>query len=89
MSYYPDFDSIWSNLRTFDIRRNDDAKFKVGDQIILKEYNPNKYDNNIKPFGYSGREVHGFISHVLEDNLHIYDGYTVISFKETHRIHSK
>ena len=50
------FPGLVDRSKTFEIRKND-RDFKVGDEILLKEWDPKKED-------YTGYVVHAFISYI-------------------------
>ena len=55
---WPDyFEPIFNGNKTFDIRKNDRA-FKVGDYVLLREWND-------QTSGYTGREIRKRISYIL------------------------
>lgn len=66
------FEKIQSGEKTFEIRRND-RPFKVGDKIILQEY-----DND----AYTGREVEKIITHCFsgEPKFGLRPSFIILSF---------
>jgi hypothetical protein len=34
------FNAVWDGTKTFEVRRGDDRKYEVGDEVILREYFP-------------------------------------------------
>lgn len=68
----PYFSDVWDGYKTFELRRAD-RDFKVGDIIILKEYEPIE---NV----YSGREITATISYILMKFDGIKKGYWVLGF---------
>ncbi len=74
----PYFADLWRGLKTFEVRKND-RNFRLGDTLILQEYNP--ADNS-----YSGREVHTSILYlILGGSLGIEEGYCVIALGNRYR----
>jgi hypothetical protein len=64
------FEPIWIGLKRFDLRKNDRG-FKVGDVVLLREYEPPKSqvqgEKYTGPVGrYTGRTLHQRISFILE-----------------------
>ena len=51
-----DFDAIVTGAKRFEIRREDDRHFEVGDTLVLQEFDPLLYTQN-----YSGREWVGLV----------------------------
>lgn len=51
------FEAVWSGRKNFEIRRND-RDFKVGDTLLLREYEPEKQ-------AYTGREVSRVITYIV------------------------
>lgn len=76
------FQASWVGDKTFEIRRNDRG-FKERDEIVLREWEPSKDDNNTDPNynGYSGREIEGFIDYIT--NFEQKDGFVVFSYRVT------
>jgi ASC-1-like (ASCH) protein len=67
------FEEVWKGNKTFEVRKND-RNFKVGDEVLLKEYLP--FDDE-----YTGRKVLGMITYILQ-NFEALDGeYVVFAFK--------
>jgi hypothetical protein len=52
------FEPLFAGIKTFELRNND-RKFKVGDLLVLKEYDDRKGV-------YTGREVKKFISYMID-----------------------
>ena len=73
LKIYPHyFQEIVDGNKTFEVRKNDRG-FRVGDTVILKEW------DNIK---YSGREIHARITYILDDKfIGLANGYVAFSIK--------
>jgi len=71
------FAMIAVGSKNFEVRKND-RDFKIGDQLLLKEYIPTA---TYQDFGrYTGRILHRRIDYVLHgDQLGIEEGYCVMS----------
>ena len=64
------FQETWVGKKKFECRLND-RRFHVGDRVILKEW----YDHK-----YSGREIHGIITYILDDKfIGLANGYVIFS----------
>ena len=65
------FRAILDGKKTFEIRKNDRG-YKVGDKVILKECEDDKY---------SGGEIHGVIKYIIGDEFEgLAEGYVIFSF---------
>lgn len=68
------FDAIWKGRKTFEIRK-DDRGFKVGDELWLREYDP---ENKT----YSGDELWAEVTHMMRGPAFgIGVGYCVMSIR--------
>ncbi len=69
-SYYKE---IKENRKTFEMRL-DDRDFKIGDLIVLEEYDLD--------LGYSGRSIIKEITHILSGpKFGLMEGWVILSFK--------
>ena len=70
------FKAIDSGEKTFELRK-DDRPFKVGDTILLQEFDP-------KEEKYSGKEMYMSISYILRDAVKfgLKAGFVIIGLKE-------
>lgn len=68
----PYFKDVWEGRKGFEVRIND-RDYKVGDEVYLKQYNPDTDS-------YTGNEVLVIISYVLKDYHAIKEGYVVFGF---------
>jgi hypothetical protein len=64
------FNLMVSGEKTFELRE-DDRDFKVGDRLDLMEFDPSNGE-------YTGRHIHRFITHILQDNPFINLGNNVL-----------
>ena len=72
LKIWPDqFDALLLGLKTHEFRK-DDRGFKVGDELILKEFNP-------ETERYTGRVRRRTITYIGRDGFGIPDGYAVLS----------
>lgn len=73
LKIYPTyFEAVISGKKTFEVRKND-RKYRVGDILILKEW------DNIK---YSGREVRAEVIYLIDDKFAgIQPGYVVMGIR--------
>lgn len=74
----PHFNDVWVGKKTFEIRNND-RNFKVGDTVVLKEFDPVGV-----PF--SGRIINATITHILDDLKYCKEGHVAFSFEIINRI---
>ncbi|OFF73215.1 hypothetical protein BJM29_12180 [Listeria monocytogenes] len=65
------FQPLWDRKKMFEIRKND-RDYKLGDFVILNEYDPNTKK-------YTGRQVSAFIEYVTDYMQK--DGYIVFGLK--------
>lgn len=70
------FEQVESGEKTFELRKND-RDYKVGDVILLQEYNPESNQ-------YTGNEWTGIITYTLADAVKfgLMDGYVILGIKE-------
>lgn len=66
------FDGIIKGKKTFEVRRNDRG-YKVGDILVLREYNTR---NN-----YTGSKVTAEVTYILDKFEGIKEGYVVMGIK--------
>lgn len=72
--YYED---VESGNKTFEVRKHD-RDFKVGDTLLLQEFDPSKKASQ----QYSGKELEFTITYVLlGGNFGIQEGYVVMGIK--------
>lgn len=70
LNCYPEyFDTIMDGTKTFECRYND-RDFKVGDELLLREYDPQK--------GYTYRCIVRKITYILSDFIGLKDGYVIL-----------
>jgi hypothetical protein len=81
---WPDlFDDVFCGVKCFDVRP-DDRGFRVGDELVLHEWDPNvvsvDLETQVERFGrYTGRVCHRRVGYVLHGGRHgIADGYVVL-----------
>lgn len=74
----PYFDDVASGNKTFEVRKND-RDFKVGDVLMLLEYNPLEKDNP-KSKGLTGLCITARVTYVLDNEEYCKDGYVVLGF---------
>ena len=71
------YQAIRDALKRFEFRKND-RDFKVGDKLILEEYNPELKE-------YTGRASHKRIYCILEDFQGLENGYCVFKYLKTNK----
>lgn len=65
------FNEIMYGRKKFEVRFND-RNFKVGDTLLLKEWENNKY---------TGRVIERKITYILDDTKYVKDGYVIMSIE--------
>lgn len=68
------FAAIETGEKTFEVRKAD-RSFKVGDRLLLQEYNP---DDKI----YTGKEWEGTITYLMDDPDFVKKGFVVFGIQE-------
>lgn len=70
------FKAIESGEKTFDIRK-DDRGYKVGQTLLLQEFDPEKQQ-------YTGKELNYIITYILRDvpKFGLKPGFCILSIKE-------
>lgn len=63
------FELITNGTQTFDVRKND-RPFKIGDSLLLQEYDKT----------YTGKEWKGSIAHISSDSVK--NGFVILGIKE-------
>lgn len=56
------FEDVLRELKTFEVRNYDDRRFRVGDTLLLREWDPNT-------LLYTGREVRREVTYILYGGL--------------------
>lgn len=64
------FKDVVNGSKTFEVRKND-RNFKVGDFLMLREYDPE--DDT-----YTGEVLYQRVSYVLDDPRFVKDGYVIL-----------
>lgn len=68
------FEDIWNGVKTFEIRRND-RNFQVGDELCLKEFNPETEK-------YTGSICHVKVKYILKGgHFGLKKGYVIMSIE--------
>ena len=76
------FEPTASGLMPFNVRKND-RDFRAGDMVVMYEWDPNTAS---EAEGYTGREVRGTITQVIEG---LGDGYVALGIEWTDGIYPK
>ncbi|GAA0059368.1 MULTISPECIES: DUF3850 domain-containing protein [Streptococcus] len=72
LNCYPEyFEAIMDGTKTFKCRYND-RDFKVGDELLLREYDPQK------GYTYPYRCIVRKITYILSDFIGLKDGYVIL-----------
>lgn len=70
----PYFVALYSNVKNFEVRK-DDRDFKIGDELILKEFIPDH--------GYTGRILHRMVNYKLDGGqFGIEKGYCILGIQK-------
>lgn len=75
----PFFDEIFKGTKTFEIREND-RDFKVGDVLVLQEYDPDYTPTHARDSRYSGREVKAAVTYITDFALK--EGYVCMAISQ-------
>lgn len=70
------YKAVASGEKTFEVRRND-RPFKIGDKLLLQEYDPKKEQ-------YTGRELERSITYILngDSKFGMFNDFVVMAIKE-------
>ena len=76
------FQDVIEGIKTFEIRK-DDRDFKIGDILLLEEYDSNKeyVDINDNLTNYSGRKIVKEITYILKDVDGLDSNYAILGIK--------
>lgn len=69
----PYYGDIEKGIKTFEVRKNGDRVFKVGDKLLLQEFDPEK--------GYTGKEWEGEITYLMTDSDYVKKGFVIFGIK--------
>jgi hypothetical protein len=58
------FEHVWAGRKRFEARKNDRG-FKVGDDVLLEEFDPKKVDFYNAAAAYTGRQIIAEITYIL------------------------
>jgi hypothetical protein len=64
------FQAVWDGTKTFEVRK-DDREYHVGDNLILREWDPEKCD-------YTGSGIVKRVTYILRDARFVREGYVVM-----------
>ena len=81
------YQAVFDGIKNFEVRKND-RDFKVGDILILCEYDPFKYRGRggSGKDGFSGREITEKITYILDDETYCKEGFVIIGFAQPERV---
>lgn len=68
------FQAVWNNEKTFEVRKND-RDYKVGDKLVLREYDPTS--------GYTGSGLVVHVTYILDNPTFVKEGHVIMGI---HRI---
>lgn len=66
------YEAVRTSVKTFEVRKND-RDFKVGDTLILREYDVEQQE-------FTGRDVRRKISYILDNQSYLREGYVILAF---------
>lgn len=68
------YKALMSDLKQFELRKND-RDFKVGDELLLREYDP-------QTATYTGKSLRRWIHYIVKDVPHfgLMEGYCILGF---------
>lgn len=69
------FEDVLSGAKTFEVRREDDCQFEVGDFLALNEYAVGDHAD------YTGRCCLVEITYVLRDPRFVFDGFAILGIR--------
>ena len=69
----PYFISVWSGLKTFEVRYND-RKFQELDYLLLKEFDPHKNE-------YTGRTILCRVTYLLKDEKFVKQNFVIMAIR--------
>lgn len=72
------FELVASGKKKFEIRY-DDRGFKVGDALLLREYDPRKKNDE----RYTGREYRAVIEYIFSEDFGLLNGYVILGIART------
>lgn len=76
------FEAVKNGRKLFEVRKND-RNFKVGDDVLLREYYPENYFENGDEAHYTGEILHRKISYILKGGqFGIEEGFVVMGLKK-------
>lgn len=69
------FEAVLRGAKRFELRRNDDRVFSVGDLVTLREMHPSYWraDNTRAPEEFTGREIEVRVLYVISGPVELHD----------------
>lgn len=79
--------AVWSGAKNFEVIETD-RSCEVGDTVILREYDPDKYSGRGGSGynGFSGRTIAKVITYILDDETYCKEGFVIVGFAEPERV---
>ena len=68
------FQAVWDGSKTFEVRKND-RDYKVGDMLVLLEWDPNKDE-------WTGSGICKRVTYILDAPEYLKEGYVVMGLAE-------
>jgi len=76
------FAALYAGNKTFEVRK-DDRGFKIGDELLLKEFYPDGASWDSTKIGYTGRILHRRIDYILRGGkFGIEEGFCVMAVSQ-------
>ncbi len=70
------FSDVWDGFKSFEVREND-RNFKVGDLLLLREYDIERHEKH----RYMGREMLCEINYIYDEAKFLKEGYVILGIK--------
>jgi len=78
----PYFNDIWNRIKNFDVRQND-RNFKIGEYLLLREYDPNTLNK------YLFRELLCRIFYIFKDSKFLKKGFIIMGIHIIEKVRLK
>ena len=77
------FEAIARGTKTVELRK-DDRDFRVGDVLLLREYDPDLVSTTDDSKGYTGRQLKRRVTHITKNEKFLAPGYVALSIVAEH-----
>ena len=76
------FAAIYSGIKNFELRKND-REYKIGDELLLKEFYPEGASWDSTKLGYTGRILHRRVDYILRGGkFGLEEGYVIMAISK-------